>query len=112
MQPFSAEHIVPRIRGGTTTPENLAWSCQGCNNHKYTRTEAPDPVDGTLAPLFNPRSERWCDHFTWTADATRVLGLTPTGRATVVALHLNREGLVNLRRVLFKVGLHPPPEPS
>src|SRR5207302_5439782 len=32
---FSAEHIIPRIRGGKTTLENLAHSCQGCNNYKY-----------------------------------------------------------------------------
>jgi hypothetical protein len=38
------------------------------------------------------------------------MGLTPTGRATVETLHLNHEGVVNLRRVLFVVGLHPPDE--
>jgi HNH endonuclease len=111
MQPFSVEHVLPRSRGGTSAAENLAWSCQGCNNHKYTRTEAPDPVDGTLVPLYNPRTQRWREHFTWSAETSRVLGLTPTGRATVVALRLNRDGLVNLRGVLFNEGLHPPPEP-
>jgi hypothetical protein len=111
MQPFSVEHVVPRSRGGTTREENLAWSCQGCNNHKYTRTEATDPVDGVVVLLYNPRIHRWREHFTWSADATQVLGLTPIGRATVVALRLNREGLVNLRRLLFNEGLHPPAEP-
>ena len=39
-----------------------------------------------------------------------MIGLTPTGRATVETLRLNREGVVNLRRILFLVGLHPPEE--
>lgn len=111
MQPFSVEHVLPRSRGGASTEENLAWSCQGCNNHKYTRVEAPDPVDGTLVPLYDPRTQRWREHFIWSAETSIVLGLTPTGRATVAALRLNREGLVNLRRILFNEGLHPPPEP-
>jgi hypothetical protein len=37
-----------------------------------------------------------------------VIGLTPTGRATVNELNLNRSGLINLRRVLFACGEHPP----
>jgi hypothetical protein len=33
--------------------------------------------------------------------------ITPIGRTTVDALKLNREGLVNLRQILFSVGAHP-----
>jgi len=39
-QAFSVEHILARARGGTTALENLALACQGCNNHKYDKTEA------------------------------------------------------------------------
>ena len=112
MQPFSAEHIVPRIGGGDTSPDNMAWACQGCNNHKYTKVVAPDPVGNAPASLFDPRTQRWRHHFIWSADATLVIGLTPAGRATVVALRLNRKGLLNLRRVLYAQGLHPPGEPA
>jgi hypothetical protein len=41
-------------------------------------------------------------------DFTLAIGLTPTGRATVERLQLNREGVVNLRRVLRTIGQHPP----
>lgn len=45
MQSFSIEHIIiPADKGGKTEPENLALSCQGCNNHKYNKTEGYDPV--------------------------------------------------------------------
>ncbi len=110
MQPFSVEHIEPRSREGGWSVENLAFSCQGCNNHKYTKTEGPDPITGQVVPLFHPRRQRWSDHFGRSADCTQVIGLTPNGRATVEALHLNRPGLVNLRRVLFAAGEHPPAE--
>ena len=44
--PFSVEHIMPRAGGGTDRPDNLALSCQGCNNCKYTSVDAIDPVTG------------------------------------------------------------------
>jgi hypothetical protein len=105
---FSVEHILPLQAGGGDDQANLALACQGCNNHKYTKTESLDPATGTLVPLFHPRRQRWNEHFVWSYDFARILGLTPTGRATVETLRLNREGLVNLRAVLFELGEHPP----
>jgi len=52
--------------------------------------------------------EYWEAHYTWNDDFTFMLGLTPTGRATIVAFQLNRRGLVNWRRVLYGIGEHPP----
>jgi hypothetical protein len=105
---FSIEHIVPQSRGGNSDPANLAFSCQGCNNRKFTATEAVDPSTGEFAPLYDPRRHRWSEHFAWNEDFTVMLGLTPTGRATIAKLALNREGVVNLRRVLRAAGEHPP----
>lgn len=107
-QSFSVEHIRPRSRRGKGSPDNLALSCQGCNNHKYNRVKARDPVSGKMVVLFHPRKHAWADHFGWSEDATLILGLTRIGRATVEALQLNREALVNLRRVLVQAGEHPP----
>jgi hypothetical protein len=114
-QRFSVEHIVPRARDGATVRENLTLACQGCNNHKYQKIVALDPVTTQLAPLYHPRRDRWATHFAWNDDFTLIIGLTPTGRATVAALYLNREGVVNLRSLLVASGEHPPlviqPEP-
>ena len=63
-------------------------------------------------PLYHPRRQRWGDHFAWSDDFTRVIGLTATGRATVVLLQLNRETLINLREALVVLGQHPPEEPG
>jgi HNH endonuclease len=106
--PFTVDHIVPRSLKGCTTAENLASCCNGCNQHKSNRTSAPDPITGAQASLFHPREQHWEEHFTWSQDCTLMLGLTATGRATIGALHLNRPGLLNLRRVLYAIGEHPP----
>lgn len=94
IQPFSVEHIIPTSQGGKTTPDNLALACQGCHNHKYNKTVERDPISGNIVSLFHPRKQRWSDHFAWNDDYTLVIGLTSTGRATVEALQLNREGIV------------------
>jgi HNH endonuclease len=105
---FSVEHIRPRAAGGTDDLENLAMSCQGYNNRKYTAIEALDPVTGAQVRVFHPRQDQWAVHFVWSADTTTMIGLTQTGRATIVRLELNRAGLVNLRRALAAAGIHPP----
>ena len=108
IQSFSIEHILPKSQGGKTLLDNLALACQGCNNYKYNKTEVLDPLSGESVPLYHPRKHRWRDHFSWNDDFTLVVGLTTIGRATVETLQLNREGLVNLRRVLYLMGEHPP----
>ena len=106
--PFSIERIIPHSRGGSKELGNLALACQGCNSRKYTHIEALDPVTGETAPLFHSRQHRWAEHFTWNEDFSLLLGLTPTGRATIDRLELNRTGVVKLRRVLYRAGEHPP----
>ena len=108
VDPFSAEHIYPKSRGGAADLDNLALSCQTCNNHKYNKLESIDPETGVPALLFHPRQQQWRDHFAWSEDTTRIIGQTPTGRATVHTLDMNRESLLNLRRMLHRDGKHPP----
>jgi len=107
---FAIEHIRPRAKGGDNDIDNLALACQGCNSHKYDFLEGLDPLFKELAPLFNPKKDSWSDHFTFSEDAVHIIGMTPTGRATVDKLRLNREGLINLRKALWTLGKHPPPE--
>ncbi len=108
VQSFECEHIQPLALGGQTTLDNLAFACGGCNRCKAMRVTGIDPDGGHVVPLYNPRQQRWQDHFAWNDDFTLVLGLTATGRATVQILRLNRPGVVNLRRLLVLIGEHPP----
>lgn len=105
---FAIEHTIPVSLGGSNQPENLAYACSGCNGRKYNRLEASDPADGQFVPLFNPRQQEWQTHFAWSDDYCYIFGLTPTDRATVNALELNRQGVVNMREVLYPIGKHPP----
>jgi HNH endonuclease len=96
--PFSVEHIHPWSAGGATHLSNLALSCLGCNNLKYNHIEARDPLTGEIVPLYNPRKDRWEEHFAWSEEIIEIVGCTPRGRATVERLQLNRPGVINLRR--------------
>jgi hypothetical protein len=108
VQSFECEHIVPLSQGGTTSLENLAYACGGCNRIKAARTDALDPENNRRVPLFHPRQHTWAEHFAWNNDYSLVIGMTALGRATVDALRLNRPGVVNLRRALLLIGEHPP----
>lgn len=107
-EPFVIEHIYPHARGGMTLLANLAYACSGCNGRKAAKISAVDVQTGEIVSLFHPRRQRWADHFQWSEEATHVIGVTATGRATVEALGMNRPALVNLRRVLVLAGEHPP----
>ena len=110
---FEIEHIIPLAHPlSSNALRNLAYACGGCNGFKGVKTHATDPDTGEEVPLYNPRQQRWSDHFAWTPDYTQMIGLTPTGRATVDALRLNRVGLQNLRRSLHRDGQHPPEDPE
>lgn len=104
---FHVDHILPYGRGGKTELDNLALSC-GCNTYKGDRTFFPDPQTGRPAPLFHPRKQSWAKHFSWSENTLEIIGLTPTGRATVIALRMNRKELIKLRGMLKALGEHPP----
>ncbi len=106
--PLSFDHVEPRSLGGPTTFENVCQSCRPCNEFKSDTRHAEDPLTGERVKLFHPRRQSWRDHFAWSADASKIEGLTSTGRATVVALRLNRQALVAARRRWWMVGWHPP----
>ncbi|MEM9887970.1 MAG: HNH endonuclease signature motif containing protein [Bacteroidota bacterium] len=106
--PFSVEHIIPLAKNGSDDIDNLALACQGCNNFKYALTEAIDSITGEYAPLYNPRKDKWNEHFTWSDDFIELLGISPIGRATISKLKLNREGVKNQRKLLKIWNLHPP----
>ena len=104
------EHIVPLSRGGNSDETNLWLACAWCNSYKGDKIRALDPVTEEEVPLFNPRTQRWSEHFCWSDDGIRIIGLTPTGRATVLALRLNSEFILPARRHWVLAGWHPPQE--
>ncbi|MFN0175866.1 MAG: HNH endonuclease [Saprospiraceae bacterium] len=106
--PFEIDHIFPLASGGNSQLENLALACSGCNGYKSDSFMAIDPGTGQVSPLYNPRTDDWAGHFRWDTGFVYIVGISPIGRATIDKIKVNRESVVNLRRVLVKVGEHPP----
>jgi hypothetical protein len=102
------EHILPEAAGGATILENLWLACSECNNHKGSQVDAIDPDSNERVPLFNPRLQQWAEHFRWSEDGAQIIGISPIGRATVIALDLNQPFMLIARRRWALVGWHPP----
>ena len=105
---FTIDHVIPLSQGGSDDAENLALACFHCNRHKAGRMTAVDLDSGETVLLFNPRQQSWADHFAWSPDGLRVVGISPEGRATVNLLTLNRERIIPIREADRIVGRHPP----
>jgi hypothetical protein len=108
--PFTVDHVIPLSKGGSNSIDNLALACFHCNRQKSDKITAIDNHSGAEVPLFNPRINSWQKNFIWSADALIIIGLTPTGRATVAALAFNRERIINIRAADQEIGRHPPPD--
>lgn len=101
--PFHVDHIIARVHGGGGRLDNLCWSCTQCNLHKASNIVSIDPTTRNRVDLFNPRVDKWHDHFTLEMDA-RIVGVTPAGRATVRLLDVNGSPQLELRRELLEHG--------
>jgi hypothetical protein len=61
-----------------------------------------DPQSGEITTLFNPRRDRWDEHFAF--ENALLVGLTATGRATIPTLNMNGADRVELREELLSRG--------
>jgi hypothetical protein len=105
--PHELDHIRAQRHQGPTKLENLAWSCAACNNAKGTDASAFIPGTDTIVRLFNPRTDRWDEHFEW--DGPLLRAKTDIGKATVELLKINSILRIEKRRILIENGLFPLP---
>lgn len=105
---MTIDHIIPRSQNGETSFENVCLACRSCNEYKGKKTTTTDPLTGEIIPLFHPRKQKWNEHFTWSADGTKIEGLTAIGRGTIIALRMNNAVIVSARRRWVSSGWHPP----
>lgn len=104
---MNLEHIVPIAQGGSSDTDNLCLSCAWCNSYKWAKTTGTDPETSSTFPLFNPRQQKWQDHFQWDESETNIIGLTAVGRATIATLKMNNIYIVPARRHWLDAGWRP-----
>ena len=112
---FTIDHVIPRSLEGSDDISNLALACRRCNERRYNFVAGVDPETQEIVPLFNPRRQKWGDHFLWVEGGVVIQGVTPTGRATCTRLDLNdmrypeEDSIRATRRFWIQTGLHPSP---
>ena len=99
---YQIDHIMVRKHGGATSLDNLAFACLLCNRYKGSDVAAPDPTTGEIVPLFNPRQQRWQEHFT--LQGALIVARSSIGRATANLLRLNSPERVIERVEFVKAG--------
>src|SRR5262245_61399441 len=100
-----ADHIISEKHGGLTLEDNLANACFRCNRGKGSDVGSIYWESGEFVRFFNPRTDRWSDHFQL-VDA-EIVGLTPIGKVTARILNFNRRGPLMLRKELLAMKCYP-----
>lgn len=124
---FQIEHIIPPAlwpdyaggqlagvpwqpgRRGPNHIANYAWACEFCNQSKRQRVSRRGGRE--THRLFDPRRDRWPEHFAFLHQYLFILGVTDIGRATVETLGFNDAGLegpVGTRHEAILTGRYPP----
>jgi len=102
---FQVEHIISRKHGGSSELENLALACVFCNRYKGSDIASLIPEAGKLIRFYNPRVDRWHEHFR--LNGVVIEPLTEIGEATVRILQMNHNDQILERQVLSRRGRYP-----
>jgi len=103
---FHVDHVIALKHGGSDDHDNLCLACAPCNQHKGAEVAAIDPLTSEATKLFNPRQQKWDEHFQINSDAS-LSGITAEGRATVLVLRMNEEERVEQRHGETLLGNYP-----
>ena len=103
--PHQVDHIVSRKHGGSSTPNNLAYACVICNRCKGSDIASIEPGTGEIIRLFDPRRDRWADHFR--IDGALIEPITIVGSTTARLLRLNAPERILERRLLQTLDRYP-----
>ncbi len=100
------DHIIAEKHGGVTDAGNLSYACTCCNRAKGSDIGSVASSTGEFIRLFNPRSDRWIEHFQ--LNGVVIEPRTLIGEATVRVLRINELERILERRVLQSIGRYPP----
>ena len=101
------DHVIPEAVGGLTVADNLYLAWVGCNGYKLAFVNGMDPETNEQASLYNPQTDQWDEHFSWSEDRTHFVSRTAIGGATIAHLRMNRRRMIEARVLWVEVGWHP-----
>jgi hypothetical protein len=99
------EHVIAEKHGGKTTADNLACACAVCNRAKGSDIGSRSAVTGQFIRFFNPRADRWSEHFE--IQGAMIVPCTPIGGVTAAILQFNIPERLAERRRLVRIGRYP-----
>jgi hypothetical protein len=99
------DHIISRKHGGLTDSANLALSCERCNRAKGADVGSVSGAAQRFVRLFNPRIDRWHDHFR--LEGAKIEPLTDIGEVTARLLRFNVPDRVLQRGSLQQIRAYP-----
>mgnify|MGYP005846650035 CR=1 FL=1 len=101
--PHQVDHVIAEKHGGQTDEANLALACTLCNKYKGSDLASIDTVIGEIVRLYQPRGDRWCEHFQLAEG--EIVPTTAIGRVTIKLLQLNRPDRILERRLCAIAGV-------
>ena len=104
--PHEPDHIIAVKHRGKTIEANLAWTCFVCNRAKGSDLASIDDLTGQIVRLYNPRIDSWGDHLELQLDGS-FSARSSIGRVTISLLKLNRPELLEIRKLLTRIGRRP-----
>ncbi|WP_413163843.1 HNH endonuclease [Capilliphycus salinus ALCB114379] len=99
------DHIISIKHGGATEANNLAFACVYCNRNKGSDLGSISRQTGELVIFFNPRTDRWNNHFQ--LQGARIEPITPIGEVTARILGFNEADRILERQLLINEGRYP-----
>ncbi|HWG41431.1 MAG TPA: HNH endonuclease signature motif containing protein [Gemmataceae bacterium] len=99
------DHIISEKHGGPTQEDNLAYACVFCNQAKGSDVGSIHWESGEFVRFFNPRADRWADHFALVES--RIEGVTMIGSVTAGILAFNNNERLLERQTLQRMRRYP-----
>ena len=99
------DHVISEKHGGPTDADNLALACVYCNRAKGSDVGSIDSRSGQFVRFFNPRKDRWNEHFS--LAEVQIQGVSDIGAVTARILEMNRSERILERQALQSVGRYP-----
>jgi hypothetical protein len=95
------DHIISLKHGGITNPDNLAYACAFCNRAKGSDVGSIATL-GEFTRFFNPRTDRWSEHFR--LEGATIQALTPIGEVTARIFGFNESTRIHEREEMIRFG--------